>query len=153
MAGAYLGAEKALVDQWIEDRLGANPYAASLDAVQTGLSAKVFPDVAPATSTYPFIVYQSQTPPRDIRGTGTARVMVEGLYVIKAVAQGTDFMLLKDVAKVIDAAFTIGQPITIGTDGYIMSSVREEQFSLVTVEEGTQFRHLGGVFRILAQAV
>lgn len=152
MPGTYIGSEQELIEAWILSRL-TGTYAAALEAVSPGLSTRVFPDVAPPTAAYPFIVYQAQSPPRDIRGVGTTRVMVEAVYVVKAIAQVSNYMTLATVAKVIDLAMTLQDVVVFGTDGYINSSVRDAQYSLSSVEQGTQFRHLGGEYRIMAQAI
>jgi hypothetical protein len=121
-----------------------------LNAIQTGLSDKVFLEYAPEGTAYPFIIFQCQSPPRDVRGVGVTRVFVDTLYVVKAVAQTDSYAELAPVANVIDQAMTsqVGAPVG---DGAVFSSIREEGFNLIEVDQGTQFRHLGGSYRIQAQ--
>jgi hypothetical protein len=151
MTATYLGAEQALTDAYVEAQLAQAGIVVALEAVATGLSGRVFPDMAPDGTKYPFIVYQCQSPPRDVRGVGVVRVMVDTLYVVKAVAQTLTWDPLVPVAKAIDQAMTSADTTVVG-DGLVLSSVRQEQFSLVTVESGKQFRHFGGQYRIQAQA-
>lgn len=146
--GQYVGAEQVLCDEYVQQRLATK--AAELDAISTGLSTRIFEDVAPVGTDYPFIVWQCQTPPRDVRGVGTFRVMVDTLYVVKAVAQATSYAPLAPVAAVIDAAMTSSTGATVD-DGLVFTSVRNDQFALREISEGTQFRHLGGEYRIQAQ--
>ena len=105
---------------------------------------------APDDARLPYIVWQCQSPPRDVRGVGTFRVMVDTLYVVKAVSQGTSYAPLAPVAAAIDRALTnpVGDSVE---DGLVLTSVRNDQFSMREVAEGTEFRHLGGEYRIQAQ--
>lgn len=150
MPSSYVGAEQAMVDVWIDAVLKAH---AAFDTISTGLSQRVYPQVAPDGVKYPFIVYQAQTPPHDVRGVGPNRVMVDTLYVVKAVAQVASYDALAATAHEIDAVMTQGEPQTVpGNLGTILCSMREDGFSLTESESGTLYRHLGGVYRVLAQA-
>lgn len=146
--GAWVGAEQAMVDEWVESALAAE--AVALNAIDAGLSARVFANYAPPGTRYPFIIFQCQDPPRDVRGVGISRVMVDTLYVVKAVAQSTSYSPLAPVAAVIDRALTSPGGAAVG-DGVVLTSVRERQFSLVEKEDGTEFRHFGGEYQIQAQ--
>lgn len=145
----YLGAEQVLTDLWVQQQLATK--SADFDTISPGLSARIFLDYAPEGTPYPFVIYQCQSPPRDVRGVGVVRVMVDTLYIVKAVAQVTSYQPLAPVARVIDAAMTsaTGSPVV---DGMVLASVREEGFNLLEIEGGTQYRHLGGQYRIHAQA-
>lgn len=147
--GVYLGAEQAMVDQWVEARLAAETVA--LEAISVGLAGRVYNMLAPTGAKYPYVVYQCQVTPRDVRGVGVSRVMVDTLYVVKAVTQTTTYDRLAPIARVIDTAMTseAGSPVA---DGFVLSSAREEGFSLTESVEGTQIRNLGGIYRIHAQA-
>lgn len=149
MTDTYLGAEQVLVDAWVEARIALQ--GAALEAISIGLSTRVFADFAPEGTIYPFIIYQCQSPPRDVRGVGVSRVMVDTLYIVKAVAQASSYAPLAPVAKVIDAAMTSAAGSAVA-DGAIFASVREEGFHMVEIEAGKQYRHLGGQYRIQAQA-
>lgn len=92
--GIYTGAEQALTDAWVEGRLKA------FDTITPGLGDRIFLDVAPEGTPYPFVVYQCQEPPRDVRGVGSFRVMVDTLYVAKAVAQVSSYRDSVDPARV-----------------------------------------------------
>lgn len=155
--GTYTGAEQAMVSAWVEAQIKSPTVAAELEALvisglpMTGLSARVFEDFAPEGTPYPFIIFQCQSPPRDVRGVGTTRVMVDTLYVVKTVAQVMSYAPLAPVAKVLDNAITtsVGGPVA---DGLVFTAVREEQFALNEIDSGKQYRHFGGVYRIHAQA-
>lgn len=147
--GQYQGAETELGNQWIQQRLAL--YATQLNAISSGLSSRIYPDIAPPGVPYPFIVYQVQSPPRDIRGVGATRVMVDTLYVVKAVAEVASYGPLAPIASVIDTAMTSESGSAVG-DGTVFSSVRENGLSLAEPpKDGTQIRNLGGVYRLHMQ--
>lgn len=144
----FQGSEQAMVDKWIKDRLSAHlPF----NVISPGLTTRIFSDYAPADALYPFIIFQVASPARDVRGVGVVRVMVDTIYIVKAVAQVASYDPLAPVAKEIDVAMTSPNVSTVG-DGFVLSSMREEQFSMVEVEDGKQYRHLGGSFKIQAQS-
>ena len=146
---SMMGAEQVLCDNAVEAMIAAK--AADLEAINTGLSQRVYEGVAPDGTPYPFVIYQCLTPPRDIRGVGTFRQMVDTLYLVKAVAQGSSYAPLAPVARVLDAAMTAPEGVVVD-GGAVFTSVREQQHSRVTVEQGTQFRHFGGEYKMQAQA-
>ena len=149
MGTIYAGAEQAMVSLWVAGQLAAQ--ATDLDAISAGLSGRIFEDFAPEGTPYPFIIFQCQSPPRDIRGVGVSRVMVDTLYIVKAVAQVSSYAPLAPVAKVIDAAVTSAQGSPVA-DGNVFSSVRDSQFAMVEIDSGKQYRHFGGQYKIQAQA-
>jgi hypothetical protein len=144
----YVGAEQVMCDIWVRERI--QTVAADLNAVAEGLSGRVYQDFAPKSAQWPVIIYQCQDPPRDVRGVGVSSVMVDTLYLVKAVAQGENYDDLAPIAKALHGAMTTSTGSAVG-DGSVLTSVREDQFSMVEIDEGEQFRHLGGVYRIQAQ--
>lgn len=147
--GSFEGAEIALVNQWVENRLLA--LSDDLEQEAPGLTERIFDQYAPPTTLYPFIIYQAQIPPRDIRGVGTTRVMVDTLYIVKAVAQVSAYADLAGVASIIDRAMTSAEGGSV-LDGRVFACVRQDQFALTEVDSGKQYRHLGGAYKIQAQA-
>ena len=147
--GVYDGAEQALVTTWIRGRLAS--VSADLEAINTGMPDRVFEDFAPYNyAVYPFIIIQCQSPPRAIRGVGVSTVMVDTLYVVKAVAQVDSYGPLAPVASVIKRALTTPTGGLVA-DGNVFTSIHEEQFALVEIDGGKQYRHFGGLFKIQAQ--
>lgn len=147
--GDYEGAEQALVTAWVGAQLELN--AAALNGIHAGLSTRIFEDFAPqGFAVYPFIIIQCQSPPRDVRGVGVSRVMVDTLFIVKAVAQVDSYTPLAPIARVFDSALTSPAGGSVG-DGQVFTCVREEQFAMVEIESGKQYRHFGGLFKIQAQ--
>ena len=143
-----LGAEQDLVDRWVGERLAAH---ALFDVISPGLTTRIYSEFAPRTAKFPFIIYQAQVPARDIRGVGTARVMVETTYIVKAIAQTEWYSDLSPIVAEIDDLMTVSDGV-ITADGAVFTSIRQNQFRLVEVEDGNQFRHFGGEYLIHAQA-
>lgn len=141
---SFLGAEVSIVDAWVAARLAATVAVTNL------VSTRIYNSFAPLDAEYPFIIFQQQTL-RDVRGVGSDRIMVDTLYVVKGISQGTDFAQLGTLAAAIDSALNV-PPGGAVTGGHVMASVREEPFALTEVEDGKQFRHMGGIYRIYAQA-
>jgi hypothetical protein len=148
MTNSYIGAEEALLDRWVESKLGA--YTA-FNTISPGLTSRIYNRVAPVKIPFPYIVYQTQSPPTVVRGVGPAEVMVDTMYIVKGVAQGPNYEELADVASGIRTAMVYPNgELTPG--GAIFTSRYEMQFSMTEVEGTQQWRHLGGQFRIQAQA-
>jgi hypothetical protein len=146
----FVGAEQAMVDLWVEARFEDPAIVAALEVIDVGLSTRVFQDFAPEGTPYPFIIWQCQDPPRVIRGVGVSTVMIDTLYVVKAVAQVDSYAPMAPVARVIDSAMTSSTGSAV-EDGFVLTSVRDRGFALVERDQGTQFRHFGGEYSIQAQ--
>lgn len=146
----FHGAEEAMVDTWVRSKLEAH---AAFDTISPGLTGRIHNRLAPEGTDFPYIVFQAQTPPEVVRGVGFEEVMVDTIYIVKAIAQGTDFLALAPVASAIRTALTSpnGETVTTGI-GTVFTSRYERSFSMVENEQTKQFRHLGGEFRIQAQA-
>jgi hypothetical protein len=141
-----IGAEQDVVDAWVKATLVAH---GGLNTAYPGLTTRIFDRFAPTGTAYPYIVFQDQSPVRDIIGVGPARVLVETLYVVKAIAQCVTYAPLREPAHEIDLAMTVPNGSAL-PDGALITSIRQEGFSLVEVENEVQYRHLGGVYRIQA---
>lgn len=144
----YEGAEQVLCDIWVRGRLES--ISEDLNLIAAGLSARIYQDYAPKGVEWPVIVFQCQDPPRDVRGVGVSTVMVDTLYLVKAIAQADDYGVLAPIATAMHRAMTTSTGSAVG-DGSVLTSVRREQFSMVEVDEGEQFRHFGGIYGIQAQ--
>lgn len=153
---SYVGNETGMLAIWIEQRL--QDAAASLNALGWTidgvlLSQRVYQDVAPATAAYPFIVYQPQVLPEVIRGVGSEEVMVDTIYVVKAIAQGSDDTVVGPVSAVIHNALVANNGDAIdGGIGDVFMSRRVQVVRYTETAQGSQFRHLGGAYQIQSRA-
>ena len=132
------------IDSWMKATLlaDANVTAEVVD--------RVFLDRAPSSiTTYPYIIIQNQTA-ETVRGVGTASVMDDTIYIVKAVTQG-EFSVLNTLVSAIDNSLI--SPVG-GTTIYgdVFACVKESPFRLESVEDGKQYRYLGTEFRVHAQS-
>jgi len=111
-------------------------------------SLQAYSVVAPEGAAQPFIVFQQQAT-SDLMVVGAARVWASMLYLVKVVGQTTSFTALQPAADLVDAALHAAAGQVGG--GTILACTRERAFSLVEESNGLQWRHLGGVFRLLVQ--
>lgn len=146
--GTYAGNELVLVNTWVEARLATR--AAQLEAISIGLSTRIYYELAPAGVKEPFIVYQCQSPPRDVRGVGLQTVMVDTIYIVKATAQTASYANLGPVAKEINVAMTSDTGSAVG-DGAVFTSSRNNVFAQRDPGSGVPILHLGGEYHIQAQ--
>lgn len=136
-------AEIVTAERWLYGKL-------KNDATLTGLaSGGVYTWPVPAGITLPYVLYQNQTG-TDIRGTGATRIGVNGLWIVRAIAETYSFGgNLQSAADRIDALLH-GKASAV-TGGVVWACVRTEPFQLVEMADGRQFRHLGGIYRIYVQ--
>jgi hypothetical protein len=144
----YAGAEEALIDKWVLETLQAHtPF----DTLSAGLTGRIYDRLAAAGTRFPYIIFQAQTPPVVSRGIGDVTVLVSTIYIVKAVAQTSTYDTLAPVAAAIKDAMSAPNGAT-ADGGLIFATSYEGGFSLVESESSTQYRHLGGQYRIQAQA-
>lgn len=126
-------AELVDVENWLYGRLASN---------QAGVASRVYSTVAPLEAAYPLIVYQLQAV-RDLTAVGARRVWSDGLWLVRAVGRDGTYVDLEVMAEAIDTQLH-------GKSGTgVQACVREQPFSMTEVVDGQQYRHLGGIYRIL----
>ena len=98
----------------------------------------------------PYILYQWQGGV-DLMVVGAARVWTESTYLVRAVADETNFTgVLKTLADRIDAVLHAASGTVV--DGVVVSCVREAPWSMVEAGVGgDEVRQLGGVYRLRVQ--
>jgi len=132
--------EVRIVDQWLYQTLTQDATLASL------VGTRVYSHLAPLGAAYPLIIFAPQSAV-DVAGLGTNRVITSLVYQIKAVGTGGSFAAIEPILDRVD---TILQNPP-GVPGTIHGLLREGLFSLVEVDGGTEYRHLGGLWRILTR--
>lgn len=140
-------------EAWIYELLATD---ATLNALGVDES-RVWSAIAPSGTEYPYIIISRQSG-RDINGLGNrlARIMSSVLFQVAAIDEGPQWEDLAAVAKRIDELLH-GKSGTVFDDddvtplGFVLSSVREQPFSLVEAVEGKHYRRLGGLYRLQLQ--
>lgn len=135
--------ETTRIDEWLYTLLSADT---ELNAV---VDDRVYGYVAPQGAAMPFVLFAYQGG-RDVRGVGPSRIMASALYQVKVVGEGASFSGLEAIADRLDALLQ-GASGSV-TDGAVLMCVREQPIVYVEVDNGVQYRHLGGLWRIIAQA-
>ena len=112
------GAERVIVDAWIPSAIGT--VAIQLESISKGLSSRVYLDMAPDGTTYPFIVFQTQDDPTNVRGVGIVTIMVTTLYLVKVVA-ATDYISIGNIVALIDTVLTTATGAAPSIGGRVLS--------------------------------
>jgi hypothetical protein len=135
-------------EQWLYSLLSGDTGAGG---VSTLVGGRIYAYIAPSGAAYPLVVFSHQAG-HDVRGVGTTRIMASMVYQVKAIGKGSaaNFGAVKAVADRIDALLQ-GSSGSVA-DGYVVSCVRETPVSYVETNGSDVFSHLGGLFRIQAQA-
>lgn len=134
--------EIARAMEWIYDTLSADVTLAGL------VSTRIYDGLAPQGSAFPFVAFNHQGG-ADLRGVGTERVFNNSLYQVKAVTKGGSYVSGAAIADRIDTLLH-GQNGTT-SDGVIIGCVRDQALMLIEQQNGVEYRHIGGIYRIYAQ--
>lgn len=113
-----------------------------------GVGDRVYDSLAPRSATYPLVIFQFQGG-HDTFGVGTARILSQGTWLVKGVEKAKGFGTLKTIAGTIDSLLHASSGTAGG--GTVLACVREQPFMMVENQDGEEYRHLGGIYRILAQ--
>lgn len=137
--------EIVFVNQWLYTLLSG-------DATMTSLVGnRIYDSIAPVGVAFPLVLFNFQGG-SDVSVVGGVRVMNSGLYQVKAVVQSGSNASALPIANRIDALLHRATGSAPG--GLILASVREQPIAYPEVsKEGIQYRHLGGLYRVIAQGV
>ena len=133
--------EVTRASDWLRDTLLAD---ATLNAAVGG---RVYDGPRQETA-LPFVVI-AHLGGHDVMGVGAARIMADLVFAVKVVGRGHSWSDLEAAADRIDAALHGKQGTT--PDGRVLSCTRHTALALVETDQGIEYRHLGGTFRVLAQ--
>lgn len=134
--------EFQLAETWIKATLlaatGVTDYVAD----------RVFDAPPPEGTQYPYIIFNMASTD-DVRGVGTARIMSDTIYTVKAVIGTGQHEDMGAIAAAIDVALTLEQPEAVGTDGSIEACVRQRGVRYTEYTAGNEYAHRGGDYQIL----
>jgi hypothetical protein len=128
-------------ETWLYATLAASPALAG---------GRVYQGVAPQGAVFPYVVYQFQGG-ADLDTTSVARVWADLVYLVKAVTNASSFAAIQSVADAIDSRLHGARGTT--ATAAIDACVREQPFQLTETDEGVNYRHLGGVYRLKVRAL
>ncbi len=104
--------------------------------------------VAPAGTTFPYVIVQLLSGGNDLMGVGPYRIWADMLWLIKAVTKGSSTGPLEPIVNRIDVLLHAASGTVTG--GVIHTCIRERPFELPTVENGVNYVQLGAEYRIKA---
>jgi len=140
--------EASRIERWIT-------YALTADAQLAGVvSTRIYRDQGPEEADYPFVVFNFQSG-EDTNGQGPCRILTRNTYQIKVIAKGEhddNSRLAADrIDEVIAKAVRAQHPsdLTLKFSGYRESLVG---YTEPNRDSSLVFRHLGGLYRIIASA-
>lgn len=134
--------ETSYVAQWLYTTLSSDPVLSS------SAIGGVHEDPAPQGTNFPFIVF-SLTSALDVQVHNAMRIMVDSLWLIKAVDQYESFSRVRLLVDRIDQLLHRASGTV--TDAILYSSVREESIRQTEVDDGKHYRHLGAQYRVHVQ--
>lgn len=138
--------ETDLVAQFI-----ATTLAADTSLVSEIGSGNIYDTLAPQPVILTkYVTFHLQTSASDLMIVGARRVWASGVWLVKMVGKGKQFGELTAGADRIDALLHRGSGNVTG--GKIIYSVREQSIRYVENDAGIVWRHLGGLYRIIAQS-
>ena len=140
--------EEQAAFQYLGDVLKANDDVAAL------VGARVHRAEAPQNATFPYIIFNLQSPGNDRNRPGAdGRMMSRALWLIKAVTKGSassGFAAADAIAAAIDAALvgSTGQ-VTSGDQTFtILSIFRTGPVAFLEKADSIRYHHAGGLYRI-----
>jgi hypothetical protein len=144
MAGA---SESSGVARWIYATLTGNA------GITAAVGSRVYEDQAPeqaGTQAYPVVVF-TVSPGPDAITMNSTRVWATFTALIKVVDQAESYGAAEPVAKLIDQLFHKVKGAATGATIYRATRTMEVRYAELD-QSGRQFRHLGGLFRLIARA-
>ena len=139
------GVENVAIQEFLFEKLRD---AAAVAAI---VSTRIYADRAPSGATFPLIVIAEQAALADVMGVGAQRILAGGMWQVKGIVQAASFGgTLATLAAAIDAALH-GKAGAVD-NGVVLACTRQSTFRLAeTGPAGEPYRHLGGLYRVLAQ--
>lgn len=134
------GIETAEISRWLYERLTGDPTLVSLVAGRVTYGDYPEEWENPLVQ---FILVSS----RDILGVGSQRIMVDSIWQIKVIDEGSTYSRPLPIAKQIDALLHGASETT--AFGHF-ESVRERGLQYPDVTAGVRSVHLGGMYRVRA---
>lgn len=133
-----------LIRQAIYEKLNV----ASLTTLLASGSAGIVHAVAPPSAAYPLCVFQKQAGLVDQLAMGGDAAKNQ-LWVVKGVVRGTSQSVAEDIDKATTDLLHFGSLNISGADDMYLA--REGDVEYPEVSGDAQFRHVGGIYRLIVQ--
>lgn len=132
-----------VVEPWLFQRLWGDA------ALRALVGDSIINTLAMGDVATPYVVF-SLSSARDIAGTGAVRTQVDCIYNVKAVAAGASWTPVLTIAKRLEALLDTSLLGTQSIPAGDLTCTRETVIEYPELVDGTQYRHLGGAWRIRA---
>lgn len=134
--------ESSVIARWLYETLHG-------DVTLMGMVNGVYEQPAPLTSQYPMVIFSQQYETDVVTGDSHNRIMSDQSWLVRAIVEAPSYASAIDMAARIDALLegSSGSP----TGGLVIKCVRTNGFRGPEVNNGKEYRHLGGIYRLLAQ--
>lgn len=112
----------------------------------------VYEDAAPEGATDSddiWIEFEAQAPGSDLSEVGEQRIWTEFAFSVRAIARGRDSIALEAIADEIDNRLHRASGTVSG--GQIISSVRMQEDPASWLQQGVEYRALGGIYNLIVQ--
>lgn len=120
-------------------------------AAVTGLlangSASIFHAVAPPTGNFPLLIFSKQSGTMVDRSGGDA--FKDGLWLVKGVARAASSSAAEDIDKAAHDRLQFHKLSITGADTMFLA--RQSDVEYTETSGDTQFRHVGGLYRLVTQ--
>lgn len=137
--------ESLIADEWLVAILSADA------TISAAVGARIYSEMAPEDAIFPCIIFSMRPTARDVMGVGPNRIMAHLVYSIQAVGQYESYSPLQAIADRIDVLLHGAKGNVASGAGSVLGCVRDGELRYPEVEDGVQYRHLGGLYRIMAQ--
>jgi hypothetical protein len=134
-----------LIEPWIWSTLSTDSALLGLvpiDSISGTLSATEL--------TPPYVTFSMNSIFDVITGAGGDRIGVEALYLVKAVSADGSWDVIAPIARRLNVLLNKPYEVVTLPDGGSLSCLRDRIIQYPEVNEGVQYRHLGGLYRIRA---
>lgn len=114
----------------------------------------VYEDAAPqdaTTAADTWIEFELLAPGLDTAEVGAQRIWTEFAFLVRAMTRGRSTVGLKTIATAIDTRLHRASGTT--TDGQVISSTRSQEEQDHWLEQGVEYRSLGGVYNLIVQSI
>lgn len=114
----------------------------------------VYENVAPegaTAATNIWIEFEAMAPGTDEAEVGEQRIWTEYAFLVRAIGRGRSTLALKAAATAIDARLHRKNGTTSG--GQVISSVRTQEEQDHWLEQGVEYRSLGGIYNLIIQSL
>ena len=130
-------------DRWVASKLTG-------DTTLMALVSGVWADLAPNSATFPYVVFQTQSPQQPVGTVNNQVIFFDESVMVKAVDNQAGYGRLEPILNRVRAVLHNASGTVAG--GVVVGCVENGpgvKFSEMT--DGKQYRHLGILFRVLTQ--